>query len=358
MFVNKKKRKITPKNIARCRNLSTFAAVGRIYGQGCFPYPETFMAKELSILMPTYNNVCVQLVERLWRQASLVPGLRYEILVADDGSTDRRAVEENRAVNSFVNCRYIERETNAGRAAIRNFLAREARYSRLLFLDSDMKVSSPSFVENYVNTEGSAVVGGLKVGGDPERWAGNLRYRYEKAYECGHGCGHRNANQHREFRTVNFLVSKETAEECPFDENFKCYGYEDVLFGKALSARGTAVVHIDNPVVIDDFEGNAHYLAKTEEACRTLYRFRDELRGYSKIIRCRDILKRIPGACRLLDKAYSLLGGVLRSNLTGRHPSVFLFNVYKLMCYIRLDISCGNGACNGRQTKKTHRKIW
>ncbi len=344
MYVHKKKGKITPKNVARCRKLITFAAVGRVCGQGCFPHPGTFMAKELSILMPAYNNVCVELVERLWRQASLVPGLRYEILVADDGSTDKRAVEENRAVNGFGNCRYIERETNTGRAAIRNFLAREARCSRLLFLDSDMKVCSPSFVENYANTEGPAVVGGLKIGGDRERWAGNLRYRYEKAYERGHGCGHRSANQHMEFRTVNFLVSKETAQGCPFDENFRHYGYEDVLFGKALSDKGIAVVHIDNPVVLDDFEDNAHFLAKTEEACRTLYRFRTELRGYSKIIRCSDRLKRIPSACRLLDKAYSLFGGVLRSNLTGGHPSVFLFNVYKLLYYIRLDVSGGNGA--------------
>lgn len=68
------------------------------------------MINTLSILIPTYNHVCTELVESLQAQASSLPNLEYEILVADDGSTDEYTIEENRIINQLENCRYIERE--------------------------------------------------------------------------------------------------------------------------------------------------------------------------------------------------------------------------------------------------------
>lgn len=50
------------------------------------------MIDELSILMPCYNNECAPLAARLAAQAEAIirqgRRLRYEIIVADDGSTD------------------------------------------------------------------------------------------------------------------------------------------------------------------------------------------------------------------------------------------------------------------------------
>ena len=46
------------------------------------------MINSLSILIPTYNNVCLELVRDLQAQASILSStndLEYEILVADDG---------------------------------------------------------------------------------------------------------------------------------------------------------------------------------------------------------------------------------------------------------------------------------
>ena len=43
---------------------------------------------QLSILIPTYNDDCRELVASLQQQADNISGLEYEILVADDGSTD------------------------------------------------------------------------------------------------------------------------------------------------------------------------------------------------------------------------------------------------------------------------------
>ena len=57
------------------------------------------MINTLSILIPTYNHICTELVESLQAQASSLPNLEYEILVADDGSTDEYTIEENRIIN-------------------------------------------------------------------------------------------------------------------------------------------------------------------------------------------------------------------------------------------------------------------
>ena len=104
------------------------------------------MINNLSILIPTYNNVCLELVKDLQVQASLLSDFSYELLVADDGSTDKMTVKENLAINDLENCRYIEREKNEGRAVIRNFLAKEAKYEWLLFIDSNMNVINSQYL--------------------------------------------------------------------------------------------------------------------------------------------------------------------------------------------------------------------
>ena len=49
------------------------------------------MIKSLSILLPSYNNECVSFVKRLQEQAENIKDddFKYEIIVADDGSTDK-----------------------------------------------------------------------------------------------------------------------------------------------------------------------------------------------------------------------------------------------------------------------------
>ena len=65
------------------------------------------MINSLSILIPTYNNVCLELVRDLQAQASILSStndLEYEILVADDGSTDKNTIEKNREINELNHC--------------------------------------------------------------------------------------------------------------------------------------------------------------------------------------------------------------------------------------------------------------
>lgn len=295
------------------------------------------MINSLSILIPTYNHVCTKLAESLQAQASSLPNLKYEILVADDGSTLPSTIEGNQAINNIKNCQYIERKKNVGRATIRNFLARQAQYPWLLFIDSDLKVDNPNFIRNYILSNGEVIVGGLKIGGNPIALKDNLRYHYEKACEKQHDYEHRKKMGNKEFRTTNFLICKNIVESTPFDENFKYYGYEDVLFGKAISQKGHLITHIDNPIVLEDYETNYQFILKTEEACRTLYQFRKELKGYSKLITYSESINRMKFIKPLLNEIFPWIGLHIKSRLMGNKPSVLWLNIYKLLYYIHLD---------------------
>ena len=206
------------------------------------------MINTLSILIPTYNNVCLELVKSLQAQAavlqsppdslSLSSHYEYEILAADDGSTDERTVEGNRSINTLPHCRYIERKENVGRAAIRNFLAREAKYTWLLFIDSNMNVISHQYLANYLKEKESDVVyGGYQIKRDAatrERLKYNLRYIFESAGTQNGIHLQRQANPYADFHTSNFIVKRNILLKHPFDERFSHYGYEDVLWGKNL----------------------------------------------------------------------------------------------------------------------------
>ena len=58
--------------------------------------------RELSILIPNYNNVCVGLVSVLQQQAAALD-ITYEILVADDASPQAESIQRNQTAPS-TNC--------------------------------------------------------------------------------------------------------------------------------------------------------------------------------------------------------------------------------------------------------------
>ena len=289
----------------------------------------------LSILIPTYNDLCVKLVGALRRQAEQT-GIDYEILVGDDGSTDASVVAGNRQIEQWEHCRYLIQPQNTGRAAIRNRLAKEARYDWLLFIDSDMTVVRPDYISLYAAQDDADVVdGGVTIGGDAEALRQNLRYLYEKASESEHTVEMRRKKPYQDFHTANFLIRRDLMLSHPFDERFRYYGYEDVLFGKQLRADHIAIKHIDNPMGFCTFESNPDFVSKTEEGLRTLYQFQSELRGYSRLITLVEGIH-IPLILSLIRLSHRLFGGLIRRNLCGRHPSLKLFGLYKLGYYTTL----------------------
>ena len=290
--------------------------------------------KELSILIPNYNNVCVGLVTVLQRQAEVL-GIDYEILVADDASPQKKAIQQNQVINDLRHCRYIVKSANTGSAATRNYLGTQSQYHWLLFLDCDITIPDEHFLERYMADVHEGVVNGGICIIDDTNLCHNLRYLYEKDAEPAHTADKRQANKYHEFRSTNFLIERQVFEVCPFDERFTRSGYEDVLFGKMLKQKQIPVTHIDNPVMMTDFETNPDYIAKIERSMRTLHTFRQELRGYSRILTFDDgiHISAVRGLIRLWHRIF---GALERRNLCSSRPILKLFSLYRLGYYLTL----------------------
>lgn len=322
---------------------------------------------QLSILIPTYNDDCRELVASLQQQADNISGLDYEILVADDGSTDMAIVNNNASIGQLEHCTYLRNEQNRGRSFIRNFLAQHARHGWLLFIDGDMTVNNPLFLLRYLDnvkeeyqssknkvqcsmfnaqssmfkvlsskfkvqsSKSKVLYGGYTIPETPQK--GNLRYRYEKKCLPMHTAENRQHEPYKDFHTSNFMVPREVMLRHPLDERFRYYGYEDVLWGKTLRQNHISILHIDNPVVFADFEDNPSFVSKTEEGLRTLHLFNTELEDYSRLI---PVARKLGLLRPVVKLFYSLFRPALRHHLCGKHPSLTLFTFYRLGYYLSL----------------------
>lgn len=299
---------------------------------------------DLSILLPSYNNVCVSLVQVLQRQADalrdkLDKPFRYEIIVADDCSTDAACIDANRVIGDMLHCRYLRMEQNVGRAQIRNVLISESRGDYVLLIDSDLFLCDDNYLYKYATSTADVVYGGTRIGGEglamvdneanTENLKGNLRYIYEKKAEPSHRAAFRQLRPNQEISVCNLYARRDIMEAHPFDSRFKAYGYEDVLFGKRLAESGIEVTHIDNPVLINEFEPNSVFVKKTEEAILTLCRFEQDLEGYSNLkTKVTTLGRYIP--LSLFRLWHRIMKNKEKRNLTGSKPSLLLFKLYKL----------------------------
>ena len=267
-------------------------------------------------------------------------GIAYEIIVADDGTmadtTNQYIVECNKVIGQLEGVRYIIRLENVGRSAIRNFLFSQSKGDCILFIDGDLSLDNPDFIRRYTQAESDVVVGGIRIGGNPEQWKGNLRYKYECAFERKNSLSDRQRRPFQSFRTTNFMVKRAVFVQHPFDEKLTHYGYEDVLWGKALEENGVQITHINNPITLTDYENNTLFIDKTEESLRTLYEYQMLLKGYSKLLEMKDRMVRFHLVKAILI-VHKLFGEKVKKLLQGNKPSVFLFNVYKLMYYLSLE---------------------
>lgn len=296
------------------------------------------MITELSILIPTYNTTCIQLVKRLQQlceQISRTAGERfdYEIIVADDASSDSAIIAENCNISQIPHCFFIQKTKNEGSAATRNFLADHSHFRWMLFVDCDIEVLDDHFLRRYLPYDQADIVnGGIRTGG--ERQSNNLRFLYEEKSQRRHDAKHRQMRPYQSFRSTNFIITRTCMERCHFDERFTKSGYEDVHFGLILDRQKARIEHIDNPVYITDFENNVDYLSKCERNLHTLHAFRHELGDYSPLL---ALAKRLAPIIPILRLLHRICSPWERRNLTGRHPSLLLFQLYRLGYYVSID---------------------
>lgn len=283
----------------------------------------------LSILIPVYCDSCVEQVKMLCNQCCGLQ-ISWEVVVADDGSP-ANAAALNDEVASLKGCRLIKYPENIGRAGIRNFLAQLSHYDTLIYIDAGM-MPSERFIDTYVRHIGKSdvVVGSLKVAKEHIDLS-NLRCKNELRAERRSTIETRNASAYTNFHSGNFMIRRQAMLDNPFRSEILTYGYEDTLFGKDLADKHVSILHIDNPLYFVRFESNERFLEKTKEAMLTLYTYREELQGYSGLLR---LVTRLQHYHMLWITVWisRWIGSVIKYNQIGKHPRIWMFNIYRICC--------------------------
>lgn len=286
----------------------------------------------LSFLIPTYNNLCIELAIELSAQITAC-GIVAEVIVMDDGSTNMNLVAPNEQINQIAHCRFVRNTTNAGQATTRNLLAKLAQYPSLVFLDSDVFPTSPHFVELYAQhcCDADVVCGGIRYRNDDKHHINPLRLKFGLNSEVSTAT-QRRQHPYDKFTAANAMIKQTTMQRINFDSNIKQYGYEDVLFGQELQHLGITIAHIDNPVFHDDTDTNEQFLHKTQTSLKTLAQIANKLNNMSRIVNAYNTLQRLH-LTRAMQLFFKVMRKPLETNLLGQKPLLFVFNIYKLGYY-------------------------
>lgn len=290
----------------------------------------------LSILIPVFNHNVVELVKTL-REQGLKLEVPFEIIILDDAS-DPQYESENRITGTCENVRYISIEKNLGRSAARNKLASLATADYLLFIDGDARVINENFLKEYIShCSGKIVIcGGTTYEQEPPvkhelflRWKYGIMRENRPARE-------RNKDPNAGFSCFNFLIEYGLFHSLKFNENLDRYGHEDTLFGYELEKMNVSVQHIDNPLLHTGLEPNHVFIKKTLDGVGNLYQLIKQMQEPADFVQQIRLLKMFYKLKKLLlfplpAFLNKRLMKLLERNLYAAKPSLFLFDLYKLL---------------------------
>ncbi|HJZ69739.1 MAG TPA: glycosyltransferase [Blastocatellia bacterium] len=187
----------------------------------------------ISFIVPAYNEQALigQTLDALNRETRSI-GEPYEIVVADDSSTDQtaRIAQAHGARVIRVNVRQIAGARNAG--------AREAIGDKLIFVDADTVVTE-AVVRSAIEAMNCGAVGGgsaARFDGQVPRWAELLTPLFVRAFRAmGIACG-------------CFLFCTRQAFEATggFDETL--FASEEITMSRALKRLGRFVIVPDSVI--------------------------------------------------------------------------------------------------------------
>ncbi len=295
----------------------------------------------ISILIPVFNNNITDLVHDLYKQIEVI-SIKTEIIIVDDASEGDDL--ENSKLSELRNVKYERLIKNIGRSKIRNHLASLANFDYLLFIDCDAKVINNKFIKNYVDcikNNREVVCGGLVYENKkPQnhklyfRWYYGIKREYRTIDK-------RIKEPFKSFSSFNFLIKKDVFQQIRFDEEILNYGHEDTLLGLELQKQTTEIYHIDNPLLHDGLEDAGQFISKTNQSVENLkylvknYPKLQSLTDTIKLIKYVQFIKRIKLAW-LFKLFYNIIGKVFIKNLLSKHPSLYIFDFYKICYYFSL----------------------
>ncbi|HPF51851.1 MAG TPA: glycosyltransferase family A protein [Draconibacterium sp.] len=292
----------------------------------------------LSISIPVFNIKIDNLVLALHQQAEKL-NIPFEIRVYDDNSK-ATVKQHNRRLKEIKNVVYVELEENVGRAAIRNKMGFDSRFEWLLFIDADSRINHENYLENYIKSQQNNLVvcGGTSYSDEKPYDQNLLRWKYGTVRESI-SADLRNKQKGFIITSNNFMIEKNVFKKIHFREEIREYGHEDTLLGYDLFKNEIKIVHIDNPLEHTGLEDAVTFLEKSKSALINLLFISEKMFADTEEFNVQiPFLYRYKKITRFISPFFfrfffKLFGAVLEKNLKGKHPSLFLFDVYKVFYY-------------------------
>jgi len=281
----------------------------------------------ISVLIPCYNYDVTGLVKKLHKQLNIKAD-KFEIICVEDGSIN---VFSNSQIEKLSHTKYIHRKKNIGRSKIRNFLAREAKFKWLLFIDCDSLIENERFVENYIkytSYEKQITYGGTDYQTEKPKKDKILHWKYGSKVES--------KKKRNIFSSHHFLINKKAFGKVKFNEEIRHYGHEDTIFWLELKNKNYKFNYIKNPLTHIGLETNKVFIKKTTEALKNLYFLSKKynLNNISIIKSQKKISKFLLNDLVLI--LFNVTKKKILNNLLSKKPSILLFQFYKLGCYLEI----------------------
>ncbi|MDJ0597206.1 MAG: glycosyltransferase family 2 protein [Pleurocapsa sp. MO_226.B13] len=194
----------------------------------------------ISVVIPTYNRLPIlqkslAALETQQLRDSKIEG--YEIILVDDGSTDRTLawLAENQAQLPHVK---VLEQVHQGAAAARNLGVKNAIGDTIVFIDSDLVVT-----ESFLQCHAEALV------------KGEQKLKSDRLFTYGAVINTNNFENPTDepykltdfsaayFATGNVAIARKWLEEAGlFDTGFQLYGWEDLELGVRLKKLGLKLI--------------------------------------------------------------------------------------------------------------------
>ncbi len=288
----------------------------------------------LSILIPVFNDDIRALVSTVHQQVQKA-AIPYEILWIDDASTQTNISEKNLSCSKYATS--YQAPKNKGRTASRQFLAQKAQYNWLLFLDADVLPLHADFIAQFIPHLPTAdlIFGGIAYSSEPPKPAYLLRWKYGRIREAK-PLNKRQKHPYNSIISGALCIKKELFLAVNPIE-YASYGL-DALLVQRLKDKKATVLHINNPAVHLGIETNPLFLKKTRAGLKTLVQLEKTQQignQYRPVQKAYTQLKK-KKLLKLFSAIYKLFKNVFYRRLINGGASLFLFDMYKLACYIDL----------------------
>lgn len=286
----------------------------------------------LSILIPCYNFDVQTLVHQLHHQG-IALDIPFEIVCIEDASTPNY-VQLNQSIQKLPFVRYHVLKQNMGRSKIRNYLATQAQYEYLLFMDCDSMPVDGLYLQQYVQHLHPQYIlygGRCYSNSPPDNPKLYFHWHYGRQREQSTAASRQTA-PYRSFMTNNFLIPKSLFLPIQFNEQLTQYGHEDTLFGMQLQERGISILHLDNPLQHIGIEFNDIFIQKSEQAIQNLYYLYSNFKLHNeiKLLNFFTKTKKVLLLHQTILIIFYLFKNVIQKNLYSRHPQLKLFDFYKI----------------------------